>query len=172
MIVNKNKRSNNLGQNKVGGEVSMYSMDHKNKINLYQEHPKNIISLSEFNQIALHRLQALRKIEWMTDASQGDKINVEVNKYLHEHGLAYEGRYITNTQGLSILNPPTMENFRKFYQNDNISHFICRLAYCRNEELRKWLLQQETRLFNMRVQEINKEVLLDLIKENFNLSYD
>jgi len=35
------------------------------------------------------------------------------------------------------LSPEDRKEFRK---NDLISHFICRLAYCRNEELRKWFL--------------------------------
>jgi DNA primase large subunit len=33
-----------------------------------------------------------------------------------------------------------IEDRAEFKENDNISHFICRLAYCRNEELRKWFI--------------------------------
>ena len=35
------------------------------KIQLYDEHPQNTISLHDFHSIALNRLQALRKIEFM-----------------------------------------------------------------------------------------------------------
>ena len=35
------------------------------EINLYQEPPSDEISLYEFQQLALNRLQALRKIEFM-----------------------------------------------------------------------------------------------------------
>ena len=46
-----------------------------------------------------------------------------------------------------------VEDRKEFQENDNISHFICRLAYCRNEELRKWFITQETRLFSIRLME-------------------
>jgi hypothetical protein len=37
----------------------------KQKINMYDEHPTNTVSLYEFHQTALNRLQVLRKIEFM-----------------------------------------------------------------------------------------------------------
>jgi len=40
-------------------------------------------------------------------------------------------------------------------KNDNISHFICRLAYCRLDELKKWFITQETRLFFYRLEACN-----------------
>ena len=69
-----------------------------------------------------------------------------VNEYLHKHELAFEGKYVSGK-----LNPVGTSDYFKFRQNDNVSHFICRLAYCRNEELRKWFLTQETRLFQIRL---------------------
>jgi hypothetical protein len=59
--------------------------------------------------------------------------------------LAYEGKLTTD--GKKEYLPHDAATAQKFRQNDNISHFICRLAYCRNEDLRKWFLAQETRLF-------------------------
>lgn len=32
-------------------------------------------------------------------------------------------------------------------RKDHISHFVLRLAFCRSEDQRRWLLQQETELF-------------------------
>ena len=63
---------------------------------------------------------------------------IKVNEYLHKHDLAFEGKYISGGNG--TLNPVNTKDYFKFRDNDNISHFICRLAYCRNEELRKWFL--------------------------------
>jgi DNA primase large subunit len=72
----------------------------------------------------------------------------EVNKYSKEHRIAIEGFYDTVTKR---YNPFTSDERVLFKANDSISHFICRLAYCRNDELRKWFLTQETRLFNLRL---------------------
>ena len=64
------------------------------------------------------------------------------NKIAVQSGIIKDNRMSTM---LSI------EDRIEFQENDNISHFICRLAYCRNEELRKWFITQETRLFSMRL---------------------
>ena len=42
--------------------------------------------------------------------------------------------------GKSLASTIPAEERKQYKENDNISHFICRLAYCRNEELRKWYL--------------------------------
>lgn len=64
MIVNKKKQLKEAeGVNNGSVGVSLNSMDRS--INLYQSHPSETISLHEFHQIALNRLQALRKIEFM-----------------------------------------------------------------------------------------------------------
>ena len=60
----------------------------------------------------------------------------------------------------------------EFRKNDNISHFICRLAYCRNEELRKWFLTQESRLFNLRLQGTDPQRIKEIIINNFGLNYE
>ena len=65
MIINKRKEnpsgisrgvayaaSENMGS---GGQVAVWSSS-KGTINLYQNHPNNIITLHEFHQIALNRL--------------------------------------------------------------------------------------------------------------------
>ena len=57
-------------------------------------------------------------------------------------------------------------------KNDNVSHFICRLAYCRNEELRKWFLTQESRLFNLRLQGTDPQRIKEIIINNFGLNYE
>jgi DNA primase large subunit len=60
---------------------------------------------------------------------------------------------------------------RLFTYNDNISHFICRLAYCRNEELRKWFLTQEQRLFNLRLKAQKPEDIRALLEKKVNIVY-
>ena len=53
--------------NKEGGKAGQVSINAgtREKINMYDEHPTNVISLYEFHQTALNRLQVLRKIEFM-----------------------------------------------------------------------------------------------------------
>jgi DNA primase large subunit len=66
-----------------------------------------------------------------------------------------------------------MDEKLEYRRNDNISHFICRLAYCRNEELRRWFLTQEARLFNLRLQEIeNPAACKNLLEEKCNIVYE
>jgi hypothetical protein len=66
---------------------------------------------------------------------------MEVNKYAHQRELAFEGRKVPTQRGeKKEFTVPSYSDYLKFRQNDTISHFINRLAYCRNEELRKWFL--------------------------------
>jgi DNA primase large subunit len=72
---------------------------------------------------------------------------LEINQYSKKHKLAIEGSYDSSRDMFDALTATINE----YARNDNISHFICRLAYCRNEELRRWFLTQETRLFHLRL---------------------
>jgi len=64
-----------------------------------------------------------------------------------------------------------MKNLAQAQKNDNISHFICRLAYCRNEELRKWYANQETRLFFHRLASFEPKLVLQVLREKCNMNY-
>jgi hypothetical protein len=46
------------------------------------------------------------------------------------------------------------------------------LAYCRNEELRKWFLQQETRFFQMRIRMLNDNEVKDLLSKHLDIHYE
>jgi DNA primase large subunit len=72
-----------------------------------------------------------------------------------QHRIAVQAKF-TKEGIASTLN---VEDRAEFKENDNISHFICRLAYCRNEELRKWFITQETRLFSIRLSDFNPLII-------------
>jgi DNA primase large subunit len=98
----------------------------------------------------------LKKIEFMYDSNAPDEqMRSEIKKLTRAHGILIEPRSVydrnTNTSTVSTLK---QDERKEHVENDNISHFICRLAYCRNEELRKWYVTQETRLFNIRLGEV------------------
>ena len=76
---------------------------------------------------------------------------------------------ITKDNKVSVLKP---EERLEFQVNDNISHFICRLAYCRNEELRKWFITQETRLFSIRLSEFQPLFIKQLLESKLGIIYE
>jgi hypothetical protein len=61
MIVN--TKAVKSATNGSGNQVSLNQ--NREKINMYDEPPRVTISLHEFHQIALNRLQLLKKIEFM-----------------------------------------------------------------------------------------------------------
>ena len=65
----------------------------------------------------------------------------------------------------------TKKELSNAVKNDNISHFICRLAYCRNEDLRKWFATQETRLFFHRLASFKPDDVLQVLKEKCKMDY-
>lgn len=72
----------------------------------------------------------------------------------------------------STIGTLALEDRIEFQENDNISHFICRLAYCRNEELRKWFITQETRLFSIRLSEFQPIFIKQLLESKLGIIYE
>lgn len=98
-------------------------------INLYQEIPTIEVSLDDFEEFALDRLKVLKRIEQL--------------KLRHIHSDKHKKLL---DPLLSKLNDPT---------KDSISHFVLRLAYCRSEDLRRWVLTQEVALLKYRLNHSN-----------------
>ena len=103
------------------------------------------------------------------DASKDQtEIKAKINKMTVDSMLAFEGKFNKDT---GIFIDPSPSEYTEYRENDNISHFICRLAYCRNEELRKWFLTQETRLFQLRLSGDDKRQIKELLKEHLDITY-
>ncbi|KAI8986942.1 DNA primase large subunit Spp2 [Pilobolus umbonatus] len=112
--------------------------DYPYRLNFYLKPPLVEITLDEFEQYALDRLQVLRAIE---TASLRNKRGPELK---HEMYTVTE-KYLPLSSNLS----KSTELYQQ-RRKDDISHFILRLAYCRSEDLREWFLRQETALFKYR----------------------
>lgn len=105
-------------------------------LSMYDEPPTHEVTLSEFESLAHDRLQVLRQIETLKLLNAQQDVQTrkdELENILSKHGL-------------------------DDVHSDNTSHFILRLAYCRSEELRRWFLTQETRVFRHRFNSTNTDV--------------
>eukprot|EP00793_Prasinoderma_coloniale_P001863 PRCOL_00003669-RA len=105
----------------AGGHLSMYDAP-----------PQGDVALEEFERFALDRLRVLRGLE---DARARGKKGAEVDE-LCRTLVAKHLRVAGNAEATA--------------RKDVVSHFVARLTYCRTEELRRWLIQQECVLFRAR----------------------
>lgn len=93
----------------------------------------------------------------------------EINNYSSSHKLNVEGKYDMLTNKYNHL---TNREYAEIAKNDNISHFICRLAYCRNDDLRRWFATQETRLFYQRLASFEPGQVLEVLRAKCEMNYD
>ena len=129
-------------------------------IPFYKEAPTKTINLDELETLCFKRVACLKMIELESEAGdEFDQIHRRVKKKLQ-------------TQGLNLrLNEGTDY---KAIEEDNIAHFMLRLAYCRTDDYRRWLILQETRLFRhilFAQTEKNEHKLKQLLHQK-NLEYE
>lgn len=130
-------------------------------LQMYTVPPGNEITLSEFEDLALERLQLLRILEQATQ--KGHKLytldwNNAVKTDLRKQRLI---------KFLNLLEPSRDEIVNlQARRADHISHFILRLAYCRSEELRRWFLAREQEWFKLRFRELKPEAIKTFLDLN------
>ncbi|KAH6798107.1 DNA primase [Perilla frutescens var. hirtella] len=98
---------------------------------LYRSAPELEVRLEDFELYAVHRLRVLKGIS--DGLSRGKKSNEMEN-------------LVKELWKVNMSHPEASEVVNK----DIVSHFVLRLVYCREEELRKWFLSMETTLFRYR----------------------
>ncbi|KAH6806973.1 DNA primase [Perilla frutescens var. frutescens] len=98
---------------------------------LYRSAPELEVRLEDFELYAVHRLRVLKGIS--DGLSRGKKSNEMEN-------------LVKELWKVNMSHPEASEVVNK----DIVSHFVLRLVYCREEELRKWFLSMETTLFRCR----------------------
>lgn len=133
-----------VGASSRSNDSSSYSSSSSNSPSLstaaffYNTPPEFSLTLDEFEENALSRLIVLRKIEEMhTRSISGTDFAKELIKTL--------GQYLPAGKSSGST------------KEDQTSHFILRLSYCRTEELRRWFLSQEVFLFRFRMEELERE---------------
>lgn len=137
-------------------------------LQLYTVPPRNDIQLSEFEELALERLQLFRILE---QASQkGHRIFSNDWKEcifadLNKQNLK---KFYRLAKGTASENPTEADLQAR--RTDHISHFILRLAYCRTEPLRKWFLSREMEWFKLRFQQLSPKSIETFLGIN-NLTY-
>lgn len=140
-----NKQINNNNNN-----VIIHNINNNNQYNstltLYTKAPTDEITLDDMENLGYNRLQLLKYIELLETTQR-----ISNNKQQHQHQQHPQQDNITNEQQQVIdFNNKLSEYGMDNPLNDNISHYILRLSFCRSEELRQWFSQYETILFKKR----------------------
>ena len=109
-------------------------------LNFYYEPPPYELTLDEFESFSIDRLKVLKAFETAKLRSKRDD---EAFKAVENVVVEYLELSRNTIKGKSTL----MYDQRR---KDHISHFLLRLAFCRSEELRNWLVRYESLLFKFR----------------------
>ncbi|MES1914480.1 MAG: hypothetical protein MHM6MM_006544, partial [Cercozoa sp. M6MM] len=112
----------------AGGSLSRGRVS---QLSMYNDPPSRGLSLQEFKECAIDRLNVLSRLMALKTAlDDSGKVWDQLRPYLQERGL---------------LGSAAVEK-------DLVSHCILRMAFCRSEENRRWLASAETALFRLRFQ--------------------
>lgn len=104
------------------------------RLNMYAEPPTEEITLEQFEQWAIDRMQVLDKLDSLGSRPKGE-IERDMRLVLQKH------------LPLSLSNKRSSEEERR---KDHYSHFILRLAFCRSADLKTRFVRLETLLFKFR----------------------
>ncbi|KAI9218840.1 eukaryotic and archaeal DNA primase, large subunit-domain-containing protein [Blastocladiella britannica] len=112
------------------------------RLNYYTEPPMYTLSVDEFELAALNRLRLLKGIE-------AEQLRNVSESQLAGPVKALEDEHMPlNAMHGNMTDLTRIDAERK---NDNLSHFVLRLAYARSADLRAWFVRQETALFKFRL---------------------
>ncbi|KAI3424068.1 hypothetical protein D9Q98_009431 [Chlorella vulgaris] len=125
------------GARKVLAEVQQPNRVHRSKValSMYRDMPEGEIAIEEFERFAMDRLRVLKGVDDLK--AKGFRVDQMQDKVIE----LYDKHMATAQRE---------EKQRK----DAVSHFVLRLAYCRTEDLRRWLISQECDLFKARFKDL------------------
>ena len=125
-------------------------------LSFYHTPPQHECTLPEFEQSAFDRLQVLKHLD-----------NLRARRSIGKGGG--EGGVGQRDDDLK----PVLQRYRLWgdVERDVLSHHVLRLAYCRSEDTRRWLIAAECLLFRWRFDtETSNDVIAAFLSNN-NLNY-
>uniref|UniRef100_A0A0N4ZNH3 DNA primase large subunit n=1 Tax=Parastrongyloides trichosuri TaxID=131310 RepID=A0A0N4ZNH3_PARTI len=157
-------QSNNIGASSRKRNVKHISIEIENddtlegpNLQMFTKPLTGEISIAELEVLAKKRLMILKKVEEFGD----------------RHGRGNSPDYIALMDSLlrdnlpialgCLTDPKAIKNARK---EDAMSHFILRLAFCKNVEQTKWFINQEAALFGYRFRKLSRADIRLLLKVN------
>lgn len=131
-------------------------------LSMYTCPPNEEVSIREFEDFTVNRLKLLHLID---KACGGRSKAGTSSEFRLENMGALRPQLARDLRdcGLSLGYPKAdrVNGFllekAEFQSRDNISHFALRLAFCKSNEAREWLLKQEQRLFVLRFEGLNTD---------------
>lgn len=121
------------------------------RLNMYAVPPVQDITVEEFEQWALDRLQVLVDIETAAGRHQGwPETKAAIERKAAEF-LPLRSNAVAQSGAMAAAQQKTQELLAE-RRKDHISHFVLRLAFSRTEELRRRFLHAETQLFRYRLE--------------------
>lgn len=134
---------------------------YQHALQFYTVPPIGHITLREFEDIAIKRLQLLCIIERIgsKQAKNSDDYKSALKNELQKNQLNF---FIRKNVEINDLSNDLYDDRRK----DHISHSILRLAYCRTEEQRRWFINQEVDLFRFRLNNENADSFKSFLELN------
>lgn len=138
-------------------------------LQMYRIPPGGEIALTEFEDLAVDRLQLLRTIEQATHKGlklHSDEWVRSIQKDILETDNLKKFYCLVKRSGGKSTKESTLQARRA----DHISHFILRLAYCRSADLRRWFVAREIEFFKLRFQFLNEDEVQGFLDIN-NISY-
>ena len=135
----------------VKDDVSVSTLLSSSCLSFYHQPPTRECTLPEFEQSAFDRLQVLKAID-----------NARAKRTIAKAG---GGGGLGDQDELKALLQK-----HKLWQDserDRLSHHVLRLAYCKTEETRRWLISGEVALFKWRFEnETNPDVIAAFLREH------
>ena len=138
-----------------GRDADIPSLLARSCLTFYNTPPASECTLTEFEQSAFDRLTVLKHID-----------NARARRSINKQPLSS-----ASSEPDDLRTHLTKADLLTNAHKDRLSHFVLRLAYCRTEDTRRWLISTECALFKYRFEnETNQSVIQRFLSLN-GLSY-